>query len=226
MKSAAPMIDDTGRRLEIEDDRDHMTNSHDTPLRPDAFRLSDDEKIDGIAFHFGEIMQLLGLDLNDDSLRNTPYRVAKMYVTELFSGLHPDNRPQPTLFDNKYGYNQMLVEKNVPLFSSCEHHFVPIYGKAHIAYISTGKIIGLSKLNRIVAYFAQRPQVQERLTVQIGKELQQVLQTDDVAVVIEAMHMCVCMRGVRDEGAVTVSSYYSGKFLDDTVKKELLTYLS
>lgn len=201
-----------------------LDNGYDTPLRADAFVLNDTEKIEAISYHFGKIMHTLGLDLNDDSLKSTPLRVAKMYVNEIFSGLHPDNKPKPTLFDNKYDYNEMLVEKNIPFYSNCEHHFVPIYGKIRLAYYSSGKIIGLSKLNRIVAYFAQRPQVQERLTVQIAKELQEVLQTDHVAVVIEATHTCVSMRGIKHDGATTVTSFYEGKFLDKEIKQEFLNY--
>ena len=197
-----------------------------TPMRADAFELSDSEKIHGIEFHFREIMQLLGLDLTDDSLRGTPRRVAKMYIKEIFSGLDPVNKPAITLFENKYKYDQMLIEKNITLYSNCEHHFVPIYGMAHIAYISNGRIIGLSKLNRIVQYFAKRPQVQERLTKQIGTEIQSILGTEDVAVVIDAKHMCVCARGVSDSNSSTITSFYGGKFLRGQEKNEFLNYLS
>jgi GTP cyclohydrolase I len=193
----------------------HIGTSAETPLRPDAFDLSDKEKIENIAFHFKKIMETLGLDLNDDSLKGTPQRVAKMYVQEIFSGLDLKNKPKVALFDNKYKYDQMLVEKNITLYSNCEHHFVPIIGKAHVAYISTGKVIGLSKLNRIVQYFSQRPQVQERLTMQIANELKNVLETEDVAVVIDASHLCVSARGVKDVNSSTVTAAYSGKFLED-----------
>jgi len=203
----------------------HIAASTDTPMKKDAFDLSDDEKIAIIEKHFAAIMDTLGLDLADDSLRGTPKRVAKMYVQEIFSGLNPVNRPAVTLFENKYNYNQMLVEKNITFYSNCEHHFVPIYGKAHIAYISSGKVIGLSKLNRFVQYFAKRPQVQERLSVQIGKELQQILQTEDVAVVIDALHLCVSSRGVNDTSASTVTAFYGGKFKEETTKQEFLRYL-
>lgn len=203
----------------------HMATSTNTPLKPDAFKLTDDEKIDIIEKHFAAIMDTLGLDLKDDSLRGTPKRVAKMYVQEIFSGLNPANRPAVTLFDNKYQYNQMLVEKNIGFYSNCEHHFVPIFGKAHVAYISSGKVIGLSKLNRFVQYFAKRPQVQERLSVQIGKELQQILKTDDVAVVIDARHLCVSSRGVNDTSSSTVTSFYGGKFKEEKTKQEFLRYL-
>jgi len=166
----------------------HAISSDDTPLRIDAFELPDEEKIKIISGHFRGIMNTLGLDLQDDSLKNTPERVAKMFVKEIFSGLDPANKPSATLFENKYSYKQMLVEKNISLYSTCEHHFVPIIGKAHIAYISKGKVIGLSKINRIVQYYSQRPQVQERLTIQIANELSKVLGTEDVAVMIDAVH--------------------------------------
>jgi GTP cyclohydrolase I len=203
----------------------HIGTSYDTPLRKDAFDLSDQEKIGTIAYHFREIMQTLGLDLTDDSLNGTPNRVAKMYVKEIFSGLNPANKPKIALFDNKYQYNQMLVEKNIVLYSNCEHHFVPIIGKAHIAYISSGKVIGLSKLNRIVQYYAQRPQVQERLTIQIANELKSALDTDDVAVVIDAVHLCVSSRGIKDIGSSTITAEYSGAFLNEATKNEFLQYV-
>ena len=204
---------------------DHLSTSVETPMREDAFAMSDPEKILNIEYHFREIMNTLGLDLNDDSLKGTPLRVAKMYVKEIFSGLNPINKPKIALFDNKYKYNQMLVEKDISLFSNCEHHFVPIYGRAHIGYISNGKVIGLSKLNRIVQYFAQRPQVQERLNMQIGRELQQLLDTEDVAVVIEARHMCVSSRGIKDNNSATITSFYEGTFVEDKTRKEFLAYL-
>ena len=190
----------------------HVLTNMDTPMRASAFLISDEEKKKRIAFHFAEIMDTLGLDLNDDSLKGTPKRVAKMYVEEIFSGLDPKNKPRVALFDNKYQYNQMLVEKNITFYSNCEHHFVPIIGKAHVAYISSGKVIGLSKLNRIVQYYAKRPQVQERLTNQIAVELQDALETKDVAVIIDAKHLCVSSRGIKDETSATVTSFYGGKF--------------
>lgn len=193
-----------------------------TPIREDAFLLSDEEKIVKIAGYFKEIMYTLGLDLNDDSLKDTPQRVAKMYVNEIFNGLNSENKPAITLFDNKYQYRQMLVEKNIPLQSTCEHHFQPIIGKVHIAYISAGKVIGLSKLNRIVEYFGRRPQVQERLTVQIAQELKLALQTNDISVYIDAAHMCVEARGVEHHGCSTVTSAYHGKFLNESTKAEFL----
>lgn len=201
---------------------DHLASSYDTPLREDAFEMSDELKIELIAKNFKEIMLLLGLDLNDDSLKGTPQRVAKMYVKEIFSGLNPANKPDIKLFDNKYKYNEMLIEKDITFFSNCEHHFVPIFGKAHCAYISSGKVIGLSKINRIVQYFAKRPQVQERLTVQIANELKKVLKTEDVAVVIDASHLCVSSRGIQDINSRTITSQYFGKFQDDNVKNEFL----
>lgn len=204
---------------------DHVYNSIETPLRADAFAIDDEEKMELIEKHFRHIMEIMGLDLTDDSLKGTPKRVAKMYIKEVFSGLDPKNKPNITLFDNKYKYDQMLVEKDIAVFSNCEHHFVPIYGKAHVAYISSGKVIGLSKLNRIVEYFSKRPQVQERLTVQIANELKEALQTEDIAVVIDARHMCVQSRGVRDTGSATVTSYYGGRFLEEGTKKEFLSYI-
>ncbi|MFM7196066.1 MAG: GTP cyclohydrolase I FolE [Bacteroidota bacterium] len=205
---------------------DHVMTSWETPLRKDAFALDKETKIDRIEEHFREIMITLGLDLNDDSLKGTPRRVAKMYVEEVFSGLDPKNRPTARLFENKYNYDQMLVEKEITFYSHCEHHFVPIYGKAHVAYFSSGKVIGLSKINRIVQYYAKRPQVQERLTVQIGKELERVLQTPDVAVVVDANHMCVASRGVGDTNSKTGTAFFSGKFKEDTYKREFLNYIN
>jgi GTP cyclohydrolase I len=206
---------------------EHIGTSLETPLREDAFEMDDELKIELIEKHFKEIMHILGLDLSDDSLKGTPHRVAKMYIKEIFSGLNPKNKPVAKLFENKYKYNEMLVEKDITFFSNCEHHFVPIYGKAHVAYISNGSVIGLSKINRIVQYYAKRPQVQERLTMQIGNELKESLGTDDVAVVIDAHHMCVSSRGVQDVNSSTVTSFYSGKFdRDDNTKSEFMKYIS
>lgn len=204
----------------------HISTSTDTPLRPDAFEKDDNLKIELIEKHFRDIMLILGLDLNDDSLKGTPRRVAKMYVNEIFSGIKPENKPKAKLFENKYQYNEMLVEKDVTFYSSCEHHFVPIFGKAHVAYISNGHVIGLSKINRIVQYFAKRPQVQERLTVQIANELKEVLKTEDVAVVVDAAHMCVSSRGVQDVNSKTVTAHYGGVFAQESKKKEFLNYLN
>ncbi|WKN43483.1 GTP cyclohydrolase I FolE [Tunicatimonas pelagia] len=216
-----------GHQLSDEIGENHVGTSYDTPLRPDAFEKDDDLKIELIAKHFKEIMLILGLDLEDDSLKGTPRRVGKMYVQEIFSGLKPENKPNIALFENKYKYNEMLVEKNITFYSNCEHHFVPIYGKAHVAYISNGHVIGLSKINRIVQYYAKRPQVQERMTVQIANELKEVLQTEDVAVVIDAAHMCVASRGVRDVNSLTVTSQYCGVFQEnEEKKKEFLNYIS
>jgi GTP cyclohydrolase I len=212
--------------LDHSDDDDHLGSSAETPLREDAFELSDDVKIEKIEIHFREIMNILGLDLTDDSLNGTPRRVAKMYVKEVFSGLNPKNQPHARLFENKYNYDQMLVEKDITFYSHCEHHFVPIYGKAHVAYFSSGKVIGLSKINRIVQYFAKRPQVQERLTVQIGKEFSRILQTEHVGVVIDANHMCVASRGVSDTNSRTGTAYFSGKFKDENIKREFLNYIN
>jgi GTP cyclohydrolase I len=204
---------------------EHVSTSIETPLRPDAFQMSDEEKIEKIATHFAEIMDILGLDRKDDSLSGTPKRVAKMYVKEIFSGLNPNNFPDIKLFENKYNYDQMLVEKNIVFYSNCEHHFVPIIGKAHVAYISSGKVIGLSKINRIVQHFAKRPQVQERLTMQISNAMKKVLNTDDVAVVIDATHLCVSSRGVKDINSSTVTSHFTGQFSNEERKNEFLKYL-
>lgn len=200
----------------------HAATSVDTPLRADAFDRSDEEKMEIISQHFREIMETLGLDLTDDSLNGTPRRVAKMFVKEIFGGLNPESKPAISLFENKFGYRQMLVEKGIQVQSFCEHHFLPIYGQCHIAYIANGKVIGLSKLNRIVEHFARRPQVQERLTVQIAEELKRVLKTDDVAVYMDAKHMCVEMRGIKHTQCSTVTSEYSGRFLNENVRAEFL----
>jgi GTP cyclohydrolase I len=203
----------------------HIMTTIETPMKANAFDLSDEAKMKKIEANFREIMETLGLDLNDDSLRGTPERVAKMYVKEIFSGLNPANKPKIALFENRYQYNQMLVEKDITFYSNCEHHFVPIYGKAHLAYISNGKVIGLSKLNRIVQYYAKRPQVQERFTMQIAKELQEVLKTEDVAVIIDAKHLCVSSRGIQDINAATVTSFYGGKFNEEATRQEFLKYV-
>jgi len=204
---------------------EHIATSHDTPMREGAFDVDDETKIEQIAEHFRAIMDIMGLDLTDDSLSGTPHRVAKMYIKEVFSGLNPANRPNIKLFDNKYKYQEMLVEKDISFYSNCEHHFVPIIGKAHIAYISNGKVVGLSKLNRIVRYYAKRPQVQERLTVQIAEDLKQALATEDIAVIIDAKHLCVSMRGVEDITSSTVTSHFSGKFKEAQTRNEFLKYL-
>jgi len=196
----------------------HLFTGVETPMREDAFVKTNAEKKQIIAEHFRGIMETLGLDLTDDSLQGTPDRVAKMYVEEIFSGLDPDNKPKVALFDNKYQYNEMLIEKNITLYSNCEHHFVPIIGRAHIGYISNGKVIGLSKLNRIAQYFAKRPQVQERLTVQIATELQEILGTKSVAVVIDAEHLCVSSRGVQDVNSSTVTTFFGGDFENENRK--------
>lgn len=200
----------------------HAATSKETPLRADAFDRTDEEKMHIIAAHFREIMDTLGLDLTDDSLNGTPRRVAKMFVKEIFGGLNPEAKPSISLFENKFGYRQMLVEKGITVQSFCEHHFLPINGVCHIAYIANGKVIGLSKLNRIVEYFSRRPQVQERLTVQIAEELKKALNTEDVAVYIDAKHQCVEMRGIKHIGCSTVTTEYSGKFLNEKVHAEFL----
>jgi GTP cyclohydrolase I len=200
----------------------HISNAADTPMHPNAFDLTDAEKIEQITDHFAQIMNILGLDLEDDSLQGTPKRVAKMYVQEIFKGLNKQNKPAMTTFDNKYKYRRLVIERNIPLQSTCEHHFQPIFGVVHIAYIPNIKVIGLSKLNRIADFFARRPQVQERLTMQIAEELKHALQTDDVAVYIDAKHMCVQARGVEHHGASTITAEYSGKFLNEATKQEFL----
>ena len=204
---------------------EHFSTGENTPLREDAFAMDDELKIELIEKHFREIMYVMGLDMTDDSLRGTPHRVAKMYVQEIFKGLNPANKPKVTLFDNVYQYGEMLVEKDIVLQSYCEHHFVPIIGKAHIAYIPGEKVVGLSKLNRIVQYYAKRPQVQERLTKQIARELRESLQTDHVAVLIDANHLCVSTRGVQDISSSTTTADYSGKFLNEAVRMEFLQYV-
>ena len=205
---------------------DHLYTGLKTPMKKDAFKLSDTEKKERIAILFEEIMDVMGLDLTDDSLKGTPERVAKMYIDEIFSGLNPKNKPKVALFDNKYKYNQMLVEKNITFYSNCEHHFVPIIGKAHVAYVSSGKVIGLSKLNRIVQYYAKRPQVQERLTNQIAEELKTILGTQNVAVIIDAKHLCVSSRGIKDDTSATVTAYYGGVFNSASKITELQNYIN
>ncbi|MEN9942286.1 MAG: cyclohydrolase FolE [Bacteroidota bacterium] len=213
--------------IQIEEMGDqHVMTTIETPMREDAFLLSDEEKIAQIEDKFRDIMNIMGLDLTDDSLQGTPHRVAKMYIKEIFSGLNPENKPAIKLFENKYQYKEMLVERNITFYSNCEHHFVPIIGKAHVAYISNGKVIGLSKLNRIVQFFAKRPQVQERLTIQIAEELKRVMETEDVAVLIDAVHLCVSSRGVQDFNSATVTSSYSGAFNNEATRNEFLKYVN
>ena len=204
---------------------DHFASSTETPLRDDAFEISDEEKISIIEKNVFNILDTLGMDLTDDSLKGTPKRVAKAWVNELFGGLKPEKMPKTSTFDNKYSYTEMLVEKNITVYSTCEHHLLPIIGKAHVAYFSKGTVIGLSKMNRIVDYFAKRPQVQERLTMQVVKALQKALGTDDVACVIDAKHLCVNSRGIRDVDCSTVTAEFGGKFKDKNVKREFLDYI-
>ena len=203
----------------------HQASSRETPLRKDAFKISDVEKTILIEDKMHEILNILGMDLTDDSLKGTPLRVAKAYVKELFGGLNPKNLPKASTFDNKYKYKEMLVEKNITVFSTCEHHLLPIYGKAHVAYFSNGNVIGLSKMNRIVDYYARRPQVQERLNIQVVKKLQEFLNTEDVACVIDAKHMCVNSRGIRHVDCSTVTGEFGGKFKDKLIKREFLDYI-
>jgi GTP cyclohydrolase I len=203
----------------------HIATSTENPVRPDAFELSDEEKIERIKKDVASILETLGMDLNDDSMKGTPNRVAKMFVKEIFGGLNPAKKPSSSTFENNYKYGEMLVEKNITLYSTCEHHLLPIVGRAHVAYISTGRVIGLSKMNRIVDYFAKRPQVQERLTMQIVRELQAALNTEDVACVIDAKHLCVNSRGIRDIESSTVTAEYGGKFKEEAVRKEFLNFI-
>ena len=204
---------------------DHAASSAKTPLRADAFDISDQEKRNRIEASVRDILETLGMDLEDDSIKGTPRRVAKAYVNEIFSGLNPANKPKLSTFDNNYKYGEMLVEKNITVYSTCEHHLLPIVGRAHVAYISNGNVIGLSKMNRIVDYFAKRPQVQERLTMQVVQALQEAMGTDDVACVIDAKHLCVNSRGVRDIVSSTVTSEFGGKFKDKEVRREFLDYI-
>lgn len=203
----------------------HVATSAITPLREDAFEMSNEEKMASIQQDVAHIMQTLGLDMTDDSLKGTPKRVAKMFVNELFSGLHPENKPKTSTFNNNYKYGEMLVEKNITVYSTCEHHLLPIVGRAHVAYISNGTVVGLSKMNRIVDYYARRPQVQERLTMQIVQELQRAMGTLDVACVIDAKHLCVNSRGIRDIESSTVTSEFGGKFKDVATRREFLDYI-
>lgn len=227
MKQNETLLSTQHNGLTIEEIGDeHVGTSYDTPLKADAFDMDDELKMNLIEDKFKDIMEIMGLDLTDDSLSGTPRRVAKMYIKEIFSGLNPANKPKIALFDNKYKYDEMLVEKDITFYSNCEHHFVPIIGKAHVAYISNGQVIGLSKINRIVEYYAKRPQVQERLTVQIANELKEIMGTEDVAVVIDAEHLCVSSRGVKDVNSSTVTAQFHGKFKEDATRREFLSYIN
>ena len=217
LKNREDQIDDIGDN--------HIMTSATTPLREDAFIISDQEKMDRIQESVKDILITLGMDLTDDSLRGTPRRVAKAFVKELFMGLNPKNQPKASTFDNNYNYEEMLVEKNIIVYSTCEHHLLPIVGRAHVAYISNGKVIGLSKMNRIVDYFAKRPQVQERLTMQIVQFMQESLGTKDVACVIDAKHLCVNSRGIKDIESSTITAEFGGKFTEKETKQEFLDYL-
>ena len=203
----------------------HFSSNAKNPLRADAFDITDEEKIEKIKKDVENILETLGMDLTDDSIKGTPNRVAKMFVKEIFGGLNPAKQPKASTFDNNYKYGEMLVEKNITVYSTCEHHLLPIIGRAHVAYISSGRVIGLSKMNRIVEYYAKRPQVQERLTMQIVQELQKALGTEDVACVIDAKHLCVNSRGIKDIESSTVTSEFGGKFKDPQTKREFLDYI-
>lgn len=204
----------------------HFSSNIKTPLREDAFVKTDEEKIENISYHFKKIMEEIGLDLTDDSLSGTPYRVAKMYVKELFYGLNPANKPKISTFDNKYAYKKMLVEQNITIDSACEHHFLPIIGYANVAYIPKSKVIGLSKINRLVDYYARRPQVQERLVLQILNDLQEILDTEDVIVSVTAKHLCVSSRGIKDQNSYTTSLEYGGKFANSETRNEFLKIIT
>lgn len=229
MKKNKQVLDDVASNnssIDAEDlGDDHIGTAVQTPLRPDAFDLSDEEKIEKIEMHFSEIMQTLGLDLDDESLNGTPYRVAKMYVKEIFQGLNPKNRPDAKKFNNKYEYRDLVVVKNINVTSFCEHHFLPFLGKAHVAYKSSGRVIGLSKINRMVDYYSRRPQVQERLTLQIADELQGALETEDVAVFIESKHLCVSTRGIKDRESSTVTTEYRGEFKEEIAQQRFIDYI-
>jgi GTP cyclohydrolase I len=211
--------------IEEVEDQDHLSSNEQTPLREDAFALTDLEKIESIKKDVHHILETLGMDMSDDSLKGTPNRVAKMFVNDIFGGLRPDKKPSASTFENKYKYNEMLVEKNIVVYSTCEHHLLPIVGRAHVAYISNGSVVGLSKMNRIVDYYAKRPQVQERLNIQIVRELQKVLNTDNVACVIDAKHLCVNSRGIRDIESSTVTGEFGGVFKNKDTKREFLDYI-
>ncbi|MCZ8090586.1 GTP cyclohydrolase I FolE [Flavobacterium sp.] len=217
------MINNDNFQDEIGDN--HIATSASNPVRKDAFDITDDTKIELIKKDVENILKTLGMDLTDDSLKGTPNRVAKMFVKEIFGGLNPNKKPSSSTFSNNYKYGEMLVEKNITVYSTCEHHLLPIVGRAHVAYISNGTVVGLSKMNRIVDYFAKRPQVQERLTMQIVQELQKVLNTEDVACIIDAKHLCVNSRGIRDIESSTVTSEFGGKFKDENTKREFLDYI-
>ncbi|MEN9322858.1 MAG: cyclohydrolase 1 [Bacteroidota bacterium] len=216
----------SNEELEDQIGNDHISINAANPVRLNAFDLSDDEKIALIKKDMEHILHTLGMDLNDDSIKGTPNRVAKMLVKEIFGGLHPSKKPSPSTFDNNYQYGEMLVEKNITLYSTCEHHLLPIIGRAHVAYISNGRVIGLSKMNRIVDYYAKRPQVQERLTMQIVQELQAALGTEDVACVIDAKHLCVNSRGIRDIESSTITAEYGGLFKNEAKRNEFLSYIN
>ena len=206
-------------------DHDHLSSSSENPIREDAFDISDSEKIKLIEEKVRDILEVLGMDLTDDSLKGTPLRVAKMYVNEVFGGLNPEKKPIPSTFKNKFKYGEMLVEKNITLYSTCEHHLLPIIGLAHVAYISNGTVVGLSKINRVVNYYSKRPQVQERLTIQVVNELQKILNTDDVACVIDAKHLCINSRGIHDISSSTVTAEFGGKFKDSKFRRDFLDYI-
>lgn len=192
------------------------------PLRDDAFDIDDGLKIELIAEKVKDIIDILGLDSTNDSIKGTPKRIAKMYVNEIFKGLDPKNKPEVTVFKNEYNYHTPLVELNIPFTSFCEHHFVPIQGIANITYIPNDYVIGLSKIHRLVDFYASRPQVQERLTMQIAQELSGTLKTSNIGVVLKATHSCISCRGVEDMGSSTITSFFDGKVQSDNNLKRVL----
>lgn len=209
----------------VYDSADVLRHVRPTPLVEN--HMTEDDKVERIESKFREIMEILGLDLNNDSLRRTPHRVAKMYVRELFQGLNEKQFPKITVIENDMRYDQMIVVKDIKILSFCEHHFVTIDGKAHIAYIPKRRVIGLSKINRIAKFFSRRPQVQERLTRQIADCLSYVLKTEDVAVFIEAKHYCVISRGIEDTGSTTTTCDLRGAFRSDAkTRSEFMTHCS
>ncbi|UAB82403.1 GTP cyclohydrolase I FolE [Marixanthomonas sp. SCSIO 43207] len=201
------------------------TNHHvvtTNPLRDDAFDKHEALKIKLITGKFKDIIEILGFDLTNDSIKDTPNRIAKMYVNEVFKGLNPKNKPKITVFKNEYSYHTPLTELNIPFTSFCEHHFVPIQGKANIAYVPKDYVIGLSKIHRLVDFYARRPQVQERLTMQILQELSLILETEDIGVVLKANHSCISCRGVQNLGSTTLTSVFRGKIENNSELTSIL----
>lgn len=192
-----------------------------SPLLPESFVVPESEKVEKISYHFKEIMKILGLNVEDPSIKDTPKRVAEMYIYELFKGLDLTNKPEVRLFPNPYEYQEPVIQRNISVKSICEHHFIPFIGVAHVGYMPKEHVIGLSKLSRIVDFYSRRPQVQERLTEQIAFELKRILNTEDVFVIIEAEHFCVKIRGIQDQESITVTSHFSGIFQNPEMKSQI-----